>query len=72
MDIFSMIFAIVMLTAAVAAAILVGFVAGGMWGGVLFAAVLWLAYRAATHQSGPSRALRREALNAFQRPLADD
>ena len=67
-----MIFAILMIAAAVAATILVGMFAGGVWGALAFAALLVLAYRAMTHQSGPTRGIHRDQLNAFQRPLSDD
>lgn len=67
-----MIFAILMIAAAVAATILVGMFAGGVWGALAFAALLVLAYRAMTHQSGPTRRMRRDQLNAFQRPMSDD
>lgn len=67
-----MIFAILMIAAAVAATILVGMFAGGLWGALAFAALLVATYRAMTHQSGPTRPMRRDQLNAFQRPLSDD
>ncbi|MBR9651925.1 hypothetical protein IT775_12415 [Thalassobius aquimarinus] len=67
-----MIFAVVMIAAAVAATILVGMFAGGIWGALAFAALLVLAYRAMTHQSGPTRRLHRDEANAFQKPLSDD
>lgn len=72
MEIFAMIFAIFMIAAAVAATIFVGMFAGGVWGALAFAALLIVIYRAMTHQSGSSRPLRRDELNAFQRPLSDD
>lgn len=61
-----------MIAAAVAATILVGVVAGGVWGAMAFAALLLLAYLAMTHQSGPTRRMKRNQLNAFQQSLADD
>lgn len=67
-----MIFAIFMIAAAVAATILVGMFAGGIWGALAFAALLVMIYRAMTHQSGPTRPMKRDQLNAFQRPLSDD
>jgi len=72
MEVFAMIFAIFMIAAAVAATILVGVFAGGLWGALAFAALLVATYRAMTHQSGPSRPLKRDQLNAFQRPISDD
>lgn len=67
-----MIFAILMIAAAVAATILVGMFAGGLWAALAFAALLVVIYRAATHQSGLTRPMKRDTVNAFQRPLADD
>ena len=72
MEVFAMIFAIFMIAAAVAATILVGMFAGGIWGALAFAALLVVIYRAMTHQSGPTRPMKRDQLNAFQRPLSDD
>ncbi len=72
MEIFAMIFAIIMIAAAVAATVFVGIFAGGVWGALAFAALLIATYRATTYQSEPSRPLRRDELNAFQRPLSDD
>lgn len=67
-----MIFAILMIAAAVAATLLVGMFAGAIWGLLAFAALLVLTYRAMTDQSAPSRPLQRDQLNAFQRPLSDE
>ncbi|QBR35765.1 hypothetical protein ETW23_06010 [Leisingera sp. NJS201] len=67
-----MIFAILMIAAAIAATIAVGMFAGGIWGALTFGALLVLTYRAITHQSGPTRPMKRDKLNAFQRPLSDD
>lgn len=67
-----MIFAVFMIAAAVAATIVIGMFAGGIWGALAFAALLVLVYRAMTYESGRPRPMRREQLNAFQRPLADD
>lgn len=67
-----MIFAILMIAAAIAATIAIGIFAGGVWGALAFGALLVLTYRAMTHQSGPARPMRRNQLNAFQRPLSDD
>jgi len=72
MDIFSMLFALVMIAAAIAATILVGIYAGGIWGALAFAALIWGLYKMATHQSGPDRPMRSDSLNAFQAPLSDD
>lgn len=66
-----MIFAILAIAAAVAATILVGMVSGGVWGALAFAALLALAYRAFTYQSGPNPRARSDQLNAFQQPLAE-
>ena len=67
-----MIFAIFMIAAAVAATILVGMFAGGLWGALAFGALLVVTHRAMTHQSGPNRPMNRDQLNAFQRPMSDD
>jgi len=67
-----MIFAILMIAAALAAAILVGFVVGGVWGGLLFVALLWGLYKMATYETGQSSGLDANSLNAFQAPLSDD
>ncbi|MDA7827176.1 hypothetical protein N9A67_03000 [Rhodobacteraceae bacterium] len=67
-----MFFAIFMIVAAIAATILVGIFAGGVWGVMAFAAVILVIYRIFTHVSGPNRPLKRNALNAFQRALSDD
>lgn len=72
MEIFSIIFAVLMIAAAIAATIFVGLFAGGFWGALAFAAVIVLIYRAMTHETGRGRRLRRDNLNAFQRPLSDD
>ncbi|TDE34114.1 hypothetical protein [Antarcticimicrobium sediminis] len=72
MEIFAMIFTVLMIAAAVTATILVGMFVGGIWGALAFAAMLVLTYRAMTHQSGATRPMRRDQLNAFQRPLSDD
>lgn len=72
MDVFAMIFAVFMIVAAVGATIAVGMLAGTLWGALLFAALLWVVYRAFTHQSGPTRSMSRRTVNAFQGPLADD
>ena len=37
-----------------------------------FAALTFAIYRVFTYESGPTRPLKRNALNAFQRPLSDD
>ena len=72
MDIFAMIFAVLMIAAAIAATVFLAVFAVGIWGALAFAALLILMYRAFTHQSGPDRPMRRESLNAFQRPLSED
>lgn len=66
-----MIFAIFMIAAVVVATILIGMLAG-LWPALGFAALMVLNYRAITHQSGPTRPMRRDTLNGFQRPLSDD
>ncbi len=72
MDIFSIIFAILMIAAAIGATVALGVYAGGVWGAGAFALLLFILYRAFTHQSGPDRANDRDTLNAFQQSLADD
>jgi len=67
-----MIFAVLMITAAIAATAIVGVYAGGIWGAGAFALLLVILYRACTHQSGPDRSTGRDTLNAFQQSLADD
>ncbi|AUQ89412.1 hypothetical protein [Phaeobacter sp. S60] len=67
-----MIFAFAVIAAAVAATIIIGMFAGGIWGALAFAALLVLTYRVMDRQSGRIHPMRREQLNAFQRPLADD
>lgn len=67
-----MIFAIFMVAAAVAATIFVGMFAGWFWGALAFAGLLVVTYRAMAHQSGSTRPMQRDQLNAFQGPLADD
>ncbi len=67
-----MIFAIFMIAAAVAATILVGMLAGGLWGALAFATLLVVTYRAMTHRSGPTLPLKRDQMNAFQHSLFDD
>lgn len=67
-----MIFATLMIAAALAATVVLGVYAGGIWGAGAFALLLFVLYRAFTHQSGPDRPTDRETLNAFQQPLADD
>lgn len=67
-----MIFAILMIFAAIAATAVIGIYAGGIWGAGAFALLLFILYRAFTHQSGPDRTIDRDTLNAFQQSLADD
>lgn len=67
-----MIFAILMIAAAIAAKVVLGVYAVGMWGAGAFALLLFILYRACTHQSGPDRQNDRDTLNAFQQSLADD
>lgn len=67
-----MIFAILMLAAAIAATVILGIYAGGIWGAGAFALLLVALYRLCTHQSGPDRSSDRNTLNAFQQPLAED
>lgn len=71
MEIFAMIFAIFMIAAAIAATILIGVYAGGIWAAVIFAGGLIALYRIFTYSSGETAMLRDE-LNAYQRPLSDD
>ncbi len=72
MEIFAMIFAILMIAAAIAVTFVLGAYAGGILGAALFALLLFAVYRACTHQSGPDRKNDRDTLNAFQQSLADD
>jgi hypothetical protein len=72
MDFFALIFAILMIAAAIAATVILGIYAGGIWGAGAFALLLFVLYRACTHQSGPDRTNDRDTLNAFQQSLADD
>lgn len=67
-----MIFAVLMIAAAVAATITLGIYAGGLWGAGAFALLLFTLYRAFTHQSGPNRSNGKGTLNAFQAPSAED
>lgn len=67
-----MIFAVVMIAAAIAATAILGVYAGWIWGAGSFALLLFILYRASTHQSGPDQTNDRDALNAFQHPLSDD
>jgi len=46
--------------------------ASGVWGAMAFAALTFAIYRVFTYESGPTRPLKRNELNAFQRPLSDD
>lgn len=66
-----MIFAVFMIAAAIAATILIGIYAGGIWSAMIFAAVLYALYRMFTYSSSENR-LKRDELNALQRPLSDD
>lgn len=66
-----MIFAILMIAAAIAATVIMGSVLGWVAAGA-FALVLFALYKAFTHQSGPDRRIDRDTLNAFQQPMADD
>ncbi|MFV0382818.1 hypothetical protein [Paracoccus sp. (in: a-proteobacteria)] len=70
METLAITFSVLMIAAAIAATILVGMFAGGLWGALAFAAVLVATYRALTRQSGSLRPMCRSQLNAFQRPLA--
>ncbi|KPU83677.1 hypothetical protein JI58_08070 [Marinosulfonomonas sp. PRT-SC04] len=72
MDIFAMIFAVLMIATATVATIILGVSAGGIWGAGVFALLLLILYRTFTHQSGPDRLTDQGELNAFQQPLADD
>ena len=72
MDIFAMIFAILMITAAIAATVILGIYAGGIWAAGVFALLLFTLYRTFTNQSGPDSQNHRDTLNAFQHSLSDD
>ena len=67
-----MIFAVFMIAAAVAATILIGIIAGNIWGALAFAGLALGIYRAMTYQSTSVSAMTHDQLNAFQRPLSDD
>lgn len=67
-----MIFAILMIAAAVTATILVGVLTSGLWGALAFGVLVVVTYRAMTPHGGTARPMKRDQLNAFQRPLADD
>ncbi|KEP69660.1 hypothetical protein DL1_03360 [Thioclava dalianensis] len=71
MESLAMIFTALMIAAALAATILIGLFAVGLWGALAFAGLLILLYRAVTHRSAPLGPMRRDQLNAFQRPLSD-
>lgn len=67
-----MIFAVLMIGVATAATVILGIYAGGIWGAGVFALLLFILYRAFTHQSGPDQLSDQGTLNAFQQSLADD
>ncbi len=67
-----MIFAVLMIATAIAAAITLGIYAGGIWVAGAFALLLLILYRTFTFQSGPVRSNDRDTLNAFQRTLSDN
>ncbi|PTN00749.1 hypothetical protein C8N32_12312 [Rhodovulum imhoffii] len=67
-----MIFAVFMIAFAIATTILMGILVGSIWSALAYAAFLILLYYAATYESGPTRPMKRDQLNAFQRPLSDD
>ncbi|WP_142835378.1 hypothetical protein [Palleronia caenipelagi] len=67
-----MIFAVLLIAAAIAATVFVGVMGGGIWGALGFAALLILAYRALTYDSSPSRSGPRHGYNAFQRWASKD
>ncbi|MBT9383335.1 hypothetical protein KM176_05640 [Pseudooceanicola sp. CBS1P-1] len=71
MEIFAMVFAVIMIALACGAVALVWFVSGWL-GGLVFALMLFGVYRLATRDSGQPRPLKRDRLNAFQHPLSDD
>lgn len=67
-----MIFAILMIAAAIAATFLVGLVAGSFWAALAFAALMIGLYRATVHHSGPADDGPRHGHNAFQRWASGD
>jgi hypothetical protein len=72
MGIFSMLFAIFMIAAAIATTVILGIYAGVLWGAGAFALLAFTLHRACTRQSAPAQITDRKTLNAFQQPLAKD
>ncbi|WP_167690222.1 hypothetical protein [Pseudooceanicola sp. HF7] len=72
MEAFAMFFAVVMIGLALGAVAFVGYVAGGIPAALLFAALLFGVYHLVTRESGRARPLKKDRLNAFQRPLSED
>lgn len=66
-----MIFALFMIIAALALALIL-FVFGGFWTALIFIAALITIYRIFAHDSGSDHTSSRNTLNAFQEPLSDD
>lgn len=64
-----MIFAALMIAAAIAATVIIGVYAVGFCGALAFAALLFVIYRAATQRTGLAKPMNSDSLNAFQRPL---
>ncbi len=67
-----MLFAVLMVAALISAAIAFGVFIAGIWGGIAFAVVPIVLFKAFTHQSGPDRPSSRDQFNAFQGSLSDD
>lgn len=71
MEAVAVVFAVLMIAATIAATILVSVLSGSLWAGAGFAALMALAYRAATRDRASPR-MQGDTLNAFQQPLSDD
>ena len=68
----SIIFAVVMIALAIASALWVGWLTGSLWAAIGFAAVLVVTFRLFADDRSAIRRQRRDELNAFQQPLADE
>lgn len=72
MNLFAILFALLMITGAFAAAALTGIVAGWPWGALVALGIAVMVWRGMKLPAGPASLMRRETLNAFQQPLARD
>lgn len=72
MDIFSIFFALIVMVAGFAATLTVGMIAGVGWGVALFGLMLFGIFWTLTGQDEDQQPIKRDHLNAFQQPLADD